>query len=503
MSIRALIFFHAVPHEILFTKFIERGVSVVVINQTRLALIRCSQRNTPHISPFAIHSMYSTNHFLPMQTLKQTLCAVLAAIVVGTGTVFPLFAQDQQPQKPEIKAVGVEANGVERPVIQIRVDEYLSRNIHPLLNYIFFDDNSDQVPTRYTKINDIQAETFRPERLFGSETLEVYYQVLNILGFRLKNAPSEKITLTGCNSNVGVEKGNQDLSLRRAQAVQKYLTEVWKIEPERVVVQKRDAPQNPSSSKDSPADSDAENRRVEITGAWSLMQPLVISDTLREATPPTVRFFSKVYNEQTPQQWAIEVVQRGKNLKKLVGAGQVRSSMDWRINKERNSIPLDTVPMTYRLEVRYDGSPNQKSKQESLPVEQVTVQKKRRERINDIEKDRYSMILFDFGKSAMGEFNTRIAEFIKSEKRITPKSKVIITGYTDIIGTKEANKRISEDRAKSVAAGLGVTKSSVKEMVVVGRGSEQPLVYPNEYPEGRFYCRTVIVDVENPVEYDK
>jgi outer membrane protein OmpA-like peptidoglycan-associated protein len=443
--------------------------------------------------------------YMLRHTFQHALCATLAAIMLGIGVFTPLLAQDQQPQKPEIKAVGVEANGVERPVIQIRVDEYLTRNIHPLLNYIFFDDNSDQLPTRYQKINDIQAETFRPERLFGSETLEVYYHLLNIIGFRLKNTPSEKITLTGCNSNVGVEKGNQDLSLRRAQAVQKYLTEVWKIEPDRIALQKRDAPQNPSSSKDSPADSDAENRRVEITGAWSLMQPLAISDTLREATPPTVRFFSKVYNEATPSQWAIDVVQRGKALKSLRSTGQVRPSMDWRINKERNTIPLDTVPMTYRLEVRYEGAGalNQKSKAESLPVEQITVQKKRRERINDIERDRYSMILFDFGKSALGEFNTKIAEFIKSEKRITPKSKVIITGYTDVIGTKEANKRISEDRAKSVAAGLGITKASVKESVIVGRGSEQPLIYPNEYPEGRFYCRTVVVDVENPVEYDK
>jgi outer membrane protein OmpA-like peptidoglycan-associated protein len=414
-----------------------------------------------------------------------------------------VYAQDQMPKKPEIRAVGVEANGVERPVIEIRVDEYLSRKIHPLLNYIFFDDNSDQIPTRYIKINDLQAESFRPARLYGLETLEVYYQVLNILGYRLKQMPEAKITLTGCNSNTGVEKGNQDLSMRRAKAVQNYLSSVWKIDPTRIALQARDLPAVPASSKDSPAESDAENRRVEITGSWDVMQPLAILDTLREATPPIIRFYSKVYNEEEPSQWEITAEQRGKVVKRIPRKGFVPERAEWNINKEKNTIPLDTIPMTYRLEVRYEKSPNVRSDRRSLPVEQVTVQKKRRERINDIEKDKYSMILFDFGKSALGENNTKIAEFIKSEKRITPKSKVVITGYTDLIGSADANKRISEDRAKSVAAGLGATKTSVKELVVVGKGKEQPLLYDNEFPEGRFYCRTVVIEVENPVEYDK
>jgi outer membrane protein OmpA-like peptidoglycan-associated protein len=440
---------------------------------------------------------YYSMPFVP--NLVRFACAVT---LVTLGLLNVSRAQDA-PQKPEIKALGVEANGVERSVIEIRVDEYLSRKIHPLLNYVFFDDNSAEIPSRYHKMSDVQAETFSLNRLYGLETIEVYYDVLNIIGLRLKNNPALTLTLVGCNSNVGVEKGNKDLSERRAKAIQTYFTDVWKIDAARLPIQSRDLPEKASTSKDGPSESDAENRRVELLGSWDVIQPVMITDTLREATPPTIRFYTKVYQEETPEQWSIIALQRGKKLRDITAPGKVRPVVDWKINKEKNALPIDTVPMTYRLEVRYKGDiPNQKSNQGSMPVQQVTLQKKRRERINDIEKDKYSLILFDFGSDKLGEANQKIVDIIKADKRITPKSKVVVTGYTDNLGNPDFNQKLSQRRAESAAAGLGVSKSSVKEVLVQGKGKTPPLLYEVEYPEGRFYCRTVVIDVENPVEYD-
>lgn len=420
----------------------------------------------------------------------------------------PILAQEEEEAndgKPKIRALGVEANGVEVPVVQIRVDEFLSRQIHPLLNYIFFDDNSAVIPERYIKMTDIGAESFRPERLYNKETLEVYYEVLNVIGHRLKNS-TETITITGCNANVGPEKGNKDLSMKRAQAVKDYFQNVWKIDPARLNVQARDLPEKSSNSKESPLEAEAENRRVEITGAWSVIQPVFIQDTLREATPPIIRFYSKVETkDETPQQWSIAIKQRQKALRNPISAaGNIRPVVDWKINKEKNNIPLDTLPMTYELEVRYPTLPNLKSKRMSVPVQQITIQKKKRERANDVEKDRYSMILFPFGSAKVEDGNAKIVEFIKSEKRLKPESSVTITGYTDIIGTDQANLKISTDRAKAVQASLGLDKAgAVREIKVEGRGKQKPLLYENnELPEARFYCRTVVVEVKNPASDD-
>ncbi len=436
---------------------------------------------------------------------KPLLFMLALALCFATSA----YAQDevQAPQKPEIRAMGVEANGVEVPVVQIRVDEYLSRQIHPLLNYVFFDDNSATIPERYRVMTDIAAEGFRPERFFGSETLDVYYDVLNIIGYRLKTLPDATLTIVGCNANVGPEKGNKDLSQRRAEAVKKYIMDVWKIDATRLATQSRDLPEKPSTSKESPLESDQENRRVELVGSWDVIQPVFVMDTLREATPPIVRFYNKVTNEAEPQQWGINIKQRNKNLRQpITAAGKIRPVVDWKINKDKNAIPLDTVPITYDLEVRFKdaGVPNEKSKRMSMPVQMITVQKKRRERLNDVEKDRYRLILFPFGSDKVEEGNAKIVEFIKKDNRIKANSKVTITGYTDIVGTADFNLKISERRAKSVAASMGVDKAGVvKESKITGRGKTTPLLYENnELPEARFYCRTVVIDVENPVEYE-
>ncbi len=441
------------------------------------------------------------------------------ALITALGTAFfcftalfsaSVYAQDDQPQgpqKPEIRAMGVEANGVEVPVVQIRIDEYLSRQIHPLLNYVFFDDNSATIPERYKKLNEVAAEGFRPERFFGLETLDVYYDLLNIIGFRLKSKPEATLNIIGCNANVGPEKGNQDLSKRRAEAVKEYLTTVWKIDAARLTVLTRDLPEKPSTSKESPLESDQENRRVELSGNWDIIEPVFVMDTLREATPPIVRFYNKMYTDATPQQWSINIKQRNKNLRSPISAaGKPRPVVDWKINKEKNNVPLDTVPITYDFEIRYaDASvPNEKSKRMSMPVQQITIQKKRRERLNDIEKDKYRLILFPFGSDKVEEGNAKILDFIKKDNRIKPNSKVFVTGFTDIVGSADANLKISDRRAKAVAAVLGIDKAGiVKETKIVGRGKTLPLLYENnEMPEARFYCRTVVIEVENPVEYE-
>lgn len=435
---------------------------------------------------------------------------LVCTIAFFVGMNVQLSAQDEQPQgpqKPEIRAMGVEANGVEVPVVQIRVDEYLSRQIHPLLNYIFFDDNSATIPERYRAMTEVATEGFKPERFFGMETLDVYYDVLNVIGYRLRTMPDATLTIVGCNANVGPEKGNKDLSQRRADAVKKYLTEIWKIDAARLTTQARDLPEKPSTSKESPLESDQENRRVELLGSWDVIQPVFVMDTLREATPPIVRFYNKSTTEAEPQQWAINIKQRNKALRNPITAGgKLRPVVDWKINKDKNTIPLDTLPITYDLEIRYKdaGTPNEKSKRMSMPVQQITVQKKRRERLNDIEKDKYRLILFPFGSDKVEEGNAKIVEFIKKDNRIKPNSKVFVTGYTDIVGTADFNLKISERRAKSVAAVMGIDKpGAVKETKITGRGKTLPLLYENnEMPEARFYCRTVVIEVENPVEYE-
>jgi len=58
--------------------------------------------------------------------------------------------------------------------------------------------------------------------------------------------------------------------------------------------------------------------------------------------------------------------------------------------------------------------------------------------------------------------------------------------------------KLSQQRADAVRAAFGKTLDNVN-VTTRGVGSTQ-LLFPNDTPEGRFYCRMVQVIIETPVE---
>ncbi|HRS01430.1 MAG TPA: OmpA family protein [Bacteroidota bacterium] len=102
-------------------------------------------------------------------------------------------------------------------------------------------------------------------------------------------------------------------------------------------------------------------------------------------------------------------------------------------------------------------------------------------------------MLFDFAKSDLNKEHRKVVDFVKS--RITDESKVTIYGFTDNIGEENINKKISEKRARAVLKRLNIDNN----VVVEGKG-ESELIYDNSTPEGRFYCRTVTINIETPIK---
>jgi hypothetical protein len=102
------------------------------------------------------------------------------------------------------------------------MEEVLSWDLYPLLNYVFFDIGSSTLHDRYIKF-DSPSNSFKAaftDTTIPGGTMDKYYHVLNIYGFRLNQYPDTKITLVGCNDNRNEgEKGNKELSKARAQTV--------------------------------------------------------------------------------------------------------------------------------------------------------------------------------------------------------------------------------------------------------------------------------------------
>ncbi len=392
----------------------------------------------------------------------------------------------------DVSASGVDKDGKEIPVVQIRVEEFLSTRMNPLLTYVFFDENSSTIPDRYNKITKEQADKSTIEQFHRFNALETYYNLLNIVGKRMQMYPNAQIVLDGCNSNEGLEKNNIELSRKRAQAVKDYLTSVWSIDPDRIQLNPRNLPNEPSNPQKQ--DGIVENRRVEIlSNTMEIISPIITDDTLRVTNPPVVRFKTDYLGEAPLKDWTLVASQEGKTLKTFKGDNLMPEETDWIFAHDENSIPRKQEPLNYQLIVHDNTGQAYQSPVKTLPVEVITLRQKRHELLADKLIDRFSIILFTFNENKLTYFNTKILEIIQSY--IKPNSVVHVYGYTDRMGEADYNLTLSQQRAQGVANKLKATTIDAK-----GIGAND-FLYDNNLPEGRYYCRRVDVIVETPIEF--
>jgi len=67
------------------------------------------------------------------------------------------------------------------------------------------------------------------------------------------------------------------------------------------------------------------------------------------------------------------------------------------------------------------------------------------------------------------------------------------------LGEKLYNQKLSEDRANEVYKYLKKIKPSTNYTEIKGIGFSK-LPYDNQLSEGRFYCRTVLIEVTSPIK---
>lgn len=410
----------------------------------------------------------------------------------------PPFAKYPVPEVPPtisvaMNVVQIDSTNQESQNIKLKIEDFISLNMRPLLNYVFFDSCSAKIPARYHMLKPDEIDTFAIEKLKSLDVLPTYYEVLNIIGKRLKENSSDKISIVGTNCNTDGEKNNKDLSKARAYAVRDYLRDVWKVDERRMSVEYRNLPKEASNSEEQGGDE--ENRRVEIISKNpEITEPVITMDTLRKINESTIRFLPKATAAAGISSWEIDARQNNQNLFTYKGNGNVADKVDWKIIEKGENTPKKSGIIDYTFTATDKLGQSATTDVANIKVDQLTIDKKRIEGIADKEYEYYSLILFDYGKSTLGTEHKKVADFVSH--RITKESNVTITGYTDAMGGEDINKRISEKRAEEFAKRL-----RLKNAKISGVGESQ-LLYDNKLPEGRFYCRTVKITIETPVKHE-
>jgi outer membrane protein OmpA-like peptidoglycan-associated protein len=114
--------------------------------------------------------------------------------------------------------------------------------------------------------------------------------------------------------------------------------------------------------------------------------------------------------------------------------------------------------------------------------------------IQDKRTEKYSLLVFDFDKSTITSSQRKILEKVK--ERIMPNSMVTISGYTDRTGEVDYNRDLALRRCQEIQKILNVNQTN---SIMKPIGSDV-LLFDNDTPQGRSYCRTVQITIETPVK---
>jgi len=401
------------------------------------------------------------------------------------------------------EAAYVQNHKAEKPALSgfrgLVMEQFQTWELYPLLNYLFFDKGSSTIPSRYHLFNNsAQTENFTDTTIAGG-TLDKYYHLLNIYGYRMNKFPNAKIEIVGCNDGTTKEEKAPGLSKARAENVYNYLKDVWNIDPSRMKVVVRKKPKVISNLKDSLGIT--ENRRVEIISKeWEIMKPVFDKDPKTFPQPETMNFIMRNgIEDELVKSRRIEIKHGEQPWKTLTDVGVLDAEKEWDWMNNDDEYPKDETAYQAKLVITTKSDKECESDPISIPVMQVSTEKKRVERIKDTTIERYSLILFPFDRSDAGPLNNRIMhDYVYN--RCKPNSIVEVIGHTDVVGLYEHNQKLSERRSNTVYKGIKkVTKGNLGKLTVYGVGEDEPL-YTNSLPEGRFYNRTVQVIIRTPIE---
>jgi hypothetical protein len=391
-------------------------------------------------------------------------------------TLYTAFIQAQEVSvsRPQIHAVAVDASGVESPLTVLGISVCLRQLIHILPPIVPMEQAGYALHRSLVSFTPQQAGVFSPERLGRFTTTEVYGHILNIVGYRMKTQPTEALTLL-----------DADAAGKRASLVRDYLHSVWGIAPERLPFKQT-------------ATVGTMPPRVELSGADVLLEPLVLKfDTVREASAPTIRFFSTVTESATPTQWGIEITQGGRMLKSIRSTGKVRPSMDWRLNIEPSSLPVQRSKqprdsLRYRLEVRYENIENQQSNIGTIPLDFRPCLGQK--------KCSATLLFSPTDDKKLPAQTASILDRLKREGWLQFSSKITLKSYASVADTPDTErKRIAERRANAVLAALGVGNggSNRAHVSVEASPSAAPFrALPLELMT--LFENVLMLDIENP-----
>ena len=446
------------------------------------------------LSPFASFHPYYGQNPRSVETLNTTTIRAGVALKMGLGHRIIAKEEVVEVVDPEVEFSVFAPTNVPA---KRRV-----REVFPLRNYIFFTEGNTNIPSRYSVLKKEDVKNFGENQLEmvtpilpsgrSERQMDVYYNLINIIGIRMVHYPSTSIVLVGSSENGPIE------GLKMARSVATYLLDTFDIAPERIKAQGQFKPKIPSAKKGKKnelyllSDSD---RRVTI----ETLSPELLAEF---KSGPSTAIVSASHQDEAPETSFVQL--------EVKGAEKALTS--WYVQMEDSLGKTSTFGPFTKDKISLSGHSILENKPEGdytikligLTKSGKTIHQETKAHVvlwKPIQFDecvRFS-ILFEFDESkAIGMYDKYLVEVVAP--KIPLDGVVLIHGHTDTIGNVNYNLKLSKSRANDVKntleKALGLLGRTDVKFEITGFGEDSNYApFQNEFPEERFYNRTVIIDI--------
>ncbi|MDR7209488.1 OmpA family protein [Flavobacterium piscis] len=443
------------------------------------------------LSPFASFHPYFGQDPRSIETLNITTIRAGVALKFGQGSPMDNAAAIAEPEVQF--SVNAPANGAP----QRRV-----REVFPLRNYVYFNAGSSEIPSRYQLLKKDEVKDFREDQLEmvtpinqsgrSERQMNVYYNVLNILGDRMIKNSSTTITLVGSS-----EQGPPEAK-EMAESIKSYLVNTFGINSSRISTKGQLKPNIPSEQPGGTLELELlreGDRRVSIESS----SPVLLAEfqsgpdaktantaSMQEAPAASdVVFDAKGANEAFSA-WSVQTIDENGKVQSFGPYTQESASLS------RKSILGDKTEGDYKIIM------TGQTKSGKSVTKETSAHIVRWAPVKIEDGIRYS-IIFEFNEStAITMYEKYLTNVVVP--KIPMNGTVNIHGHTDIIGDDVHNSKLSQARANEVKSIMeaALTKSNRTDVKfeVTGYGEDSGRSpFDNKHPEERAYNRTVIIDI--------
>ncbi len=403
---------------------------------------------------------------------------------------YKLFQPATAALTASFKAFGLN-NGQRQFNPTVIIEEFETTERFPVLPVVYFPDgDADISKTRMNLLNQLNRSNFSEDSL-KVDMMDVYYNMLNLVGKRLNENPDSKIVIKGYSSGEGKDRNNPNIWRERAENVKKYFINVWNISENQLSIEQGQLPQrnvNPKSLND----AIEENQKVElVTTDFKLIEPVQLYQIERVANPPQIEFETQIESEAGIDNYVLEVAQGNTPIRRFVGRA-TNDNIIWDIGND--PVPLLEAPVRATFKAK-DIIGQTKDVVQEITIEQQTIKKKRQKIEGDMKVERYSLILFEYDKAEISQLDKHLLQ--DAQTNIQPDSRVIISGFADRTGDTQYNKNLARKRCEEVKKNMQI--DSRNSVSIDAAGSER-LIFNNALPEGRALSRTVRIEIKTPVK---